>query len=156
MSTIVAAPGASEGTLELDSRWANRISWVWFAAAAMWALGDLVLLLADGRLAWDLLMVPLLAGVGVASRRASIRLDEDGIDVTEGLRSHRVLWASVERIEVDWSRRSDAGVLVHVRRGARPLALQATWGLRPDERAALEDRLRAAADAHGFPLDVHP
>ncbi|MBW3657399.1 MAG: hypothetical protein KY457_02100 [Actinobacteria bacterium] len=156
MSTIVAAPGASEAAFELESRWANRISWVWFAAAAMWALGDLVLLVADGRLAWDLLVVPLLAGVGLASRRASLRLDQDGFEVTEGLRRHRVLWASVERIEVDWSRRADAGVSVHVRRRARPLALQATWGLRPDERAALEDRLRAAAEAHGFPLTVHP
>ena len=161
MSTITAPPATtSRGDAEhppvlvLDSRWATRIAWVWFAAAAVWALGDLVVLVADGRLAWDVVMVPVLFAVGVACQRASLRLDEDGFEISDGFRSHRVLWASVERIEVDWSRRLDAGVHVLVRRAARPLPLQATWGLRPDERAELVTLLRAAAAAHGITLDV--
>lgn len=151
MSTTVAPPA-----LTFDSRWATRIAWLWFAAAAVWALGHLVLVLAGGRPAWDVLVVPVLVAVGVACRRASLRLDEDGFDVSDGLRSHRVLWASVERIEVDWSRRMEAGVHVHVRRRPRPLALQATWGLRPAERATLVDLLTTAAAVHGFPVTQHP
>lgn len=158
MSTDAPAPpdpGAQAPLLTVDSRWASRIAWVWFAAAAMWALADLVLLVADGRLAWDVLVVPVLAGVGVACRRASLRLDADGIDVSDGLRSHRILWASAERIEVDWSRRLDAGVHVTVRRAARPLALQATWGLRPAEREELVRVLRDVSAAHGITLVEH-
>lgn len=141
------------GPLVLESRWAQRVAAVWFAAAAMWLVGDVVLLVAEGRLPWDVLVVPALVAVGLACRRASLRLDDDGFEVADGLRSHRVLWAAVERIEVDFSRRADAGVHVHLRRGARPLVLQATWGLRPDEREALLEALRAAAAAHGITVD---
>lgn len=151
MSSVAAAPGP----LTLDSRWAHRIGWVWYAAAAMWLLGDLVLLVGDGRLPWDIVVVPVLVGIGLASRRSSLRLDDDGFEVSDGLRSHRVLWAAVERVEIDWSRRVDAGVHVHLRRGTRPLVLQATWGLRPEERAALLEVLEDAAAAHDFTVEVH-
>jgi hypothetical protein len=148
--TTTVAPA----TLTLESRWARLVGGVWFAAAGMWALGDLVLLAGDGRLPWDVVVVPVLVAVGLACRRSTLSLDEDGFELSDGLRSHRVLWAAVERVEIDWSRRVDAGVHVHLRRGERPLALQATWDLKPREREALLALLQAAARGHGITLEA--
>lgn len=141
-------------TLHLRSRWARRLSLVWFAAAAVWAFADGVSLATGGGLTWDVIAVPVLLAVGIGARRVSLDVDEDGFVVHEGLRSHRVLWAAVDRVEIDWQRRFDAPVRVHLTRDDRPLALHATWGLRPAEREALLAVLRPAAARHDIVVEV--
>lgn len=145
--------GVRTPTLRLRSRWARRLGALWLTAAGTWALADVLLLASGGGLQWDALAVPVLTVVGLATRRAALDVDGEGFVVHEGLRSHRVLWASVERVEVDWSRRLDAPVRVHLRRDARPLSLHATWRLPPEERDRLLAVLDEAAAAHDLTVD---
>lgn len=155
MSAPVSPPVGADlpvGVLRLRSRWTRRLGAVWFAAAAVWALADVVLIASGGGVTWDALAVPLLVGVAVVTRRAGLDVDDEGFVVHEGLRTHRVLWAAVERIDLDWSRRVDAPLRVHVAGDDRPLALHATWGLRLADRAALVTVLGRAAATHDIPI----
>lgn len=140
--------------VRLRSRWARGLGAVWLAAAGVWLVADLLLLATTGRLAWDLFAVPVLVAVGLSVGRASVEIDADGFVLRDGWRSHRVLWAAVERIDVDFGRRLDAPVRIHLRRDDAPLPVQASWGARPEQREALIAALRAAATSHAIPVHV--
>ncbi len=144
---------APSATLYLRSRWARRLGLVWFAAAAVWLVSDVVLWTSGGGVSWDALAIPVLVGIGVVSRRAGLEVDHEGFVMHEGLRSHRILWAAVDRVEVDWARRIDAPVRVHLRRDDHPLALHATWGLRRAEREGLMAVLVPALLDHGVVVE---
>jgi hypothetical protein len=149
----VSTPAIGPASLRVASRWARLLAGLWFAAAAVWLAGDLILLASVGRLGWDVLVVGVLVAVGVVVGRSSVEVDADGVTVRDGLRSSRILWASVERVEIDWTRRLDAPVRVHLRADDRPLALQATWRLPARDRERLLAALEPALAAHGVPLD---
>ena len=139
------APGA---TVVLRSVWTQVIGWAWIAAGVIWALGVVAVAVSERRLPYDTLVVPVLLAVGWMIRRSRLVLHDDGIDLVDGWRFHRVLWAAVEQVTVDMTTRFDAPVTLQLAGREAPLRVQASWGLSMRQRAVLENALETHAAEH--------
>ncbi len=141
---------AEPDTLVLRSRWAAIIGWAWGVAGVVWGFGVVAVIVSEQRIPFDTPLVLVLLGVAYAVGHSTLSLHEDGLDIADGWRSHRVLWATVDRVVIDMTTHRDAPVTLFLRGREHPLRVQASWGLTMHQRAALEGVIEEHAAEHGF------
>jgi hypothetical protein len=117
-------------------------------------VAGVLLLLDQGRVWLELVVAPIALAVGWVVGRSRCVFDRHGIGLDEGLRRSRVLWGTIDRIElrpVRWHAAVRLGL-----RDRPSVPVGPTWGLSERRRREVFEAIRALAGAHGVSVIEAP